>query len=228
MNGKKLLYYSACLILLVLTAIACRQPEKDVQIVTEVKTDTLYICENTDVVDSDISFQEAVQGATIPDNILNQLALIDVKYIGYDHQRHRGQILCHRMVAGDLIWIFEKMLSDSFPIEKVVPVVKYNWNDSLSMLDNNTSCFNYRFIGNSHVFSHHARGMAIDINPRQNPCTDHRGAIADSTYGIYDTLQPGTITIHSPIVSHFRSAGWYWGGNWIGNKDYQHFSRYGG
>jgi hypothetical protein len=37
------------------------------------------------------------------------------------------------------------------------------------MADNNSSCFNYRKIANSEIISMHSYGLAIDINPVQNP-----------------------------------------------------------
>lgn len=181
-----------------------------------------------EIIDSDMSLEEALTGKEIPGYIINELTIIDIKYIGYDRHRHRGQIVCNRSVAGDLSLIFEKLFRDSFPIEKIIPVTKYNWSDSLSMLDNNTSCFNYRLVSGGHSLSQHSLGRAVDINPRNNPYFAKYDTVGQPITGIYDTLQPGTIVPHSNVVKYFRQYGWHWGGSWRGNKDYQHFSRFGG
>jgi peptidoglycan L-alanyl-D-glutamate endopeptidase CwlK len=184
--------------------------------------------EPTEIVDSDISLEEALMGIEIPSGIRDQLTIIDVKYIGYDRRRHKGQLVCNRSVAGDLSLVFEKMYRDSFPIAKVIPVVKYNWSDSLSMVDNNTSCFNFRLVEGGYSYSQHSYGRAVDINPRNNPYYIGGDTLCLPVDGVYDTLQAGTIAPLSNVVRYFRALGWQWGGAWRGQKDYQHFSRYGG
>ena len=46
---------------------------------------------------------------------------------------------------------------------------EYDADDDRSMADNNTSCFNYRFVPHTTRVSKHGRGLAIDLNPRYNP-----------------------------------------------------------
>ena len=65
--------------------------------------------------------------------------------------------------------LFRSIEETRFPIERVVPIVEYNWSDEKSMQDNNTSSFNYCFLSGSKIFSMHASGLSIDINPKQNP-----------------------------------------------------------
>lgn len=181
-----------------------------------------------EIIDSDMSLEEALAGLEIPENIKSKLTIIDVKYIGYDSLRHRGQLVCDRTVAGDLALVFERLLRDSFPIEKMIPVVEYSWSDSLSMHDNNTSCFNYRRVVGGHSYSQHSYGRAVDINPRNNPYCLRGDTLCQPVNAVYDTLQRGTIAPQSNVVRYFRELGWHWGGAWRGQRDYQHFSRYGG
>ena len=77
------------------------------------------------------------------------------------------------------------------------------------------------------TLSKHASGMAIDINPLQNPCI--RGS----------SVQPATATDYvdrSKAFPHkidetdfckqvFESFGFRWGGHWRSVKDYQHFEK---
>ncbi len=176
-----------------------------------------------EVVDSRMSLREAMDGLQMPAELAARMALLEVRHLGFDGRIHRGQLVCDRSVAGDLALVFERLLADSFPIERVVPIAAYGWDDERSMQANNTSCFNYRSVLDSGTLSEHAKGRAIDINPRYNPFVHPRKPVAPAN-GVYDPGLQGTITERSPAVRHFRHIGWKWGGEWRSAKDYQHFS----
>ncbi len=176
-----------------------------------------------EVVDSRMSLREAMDGLQVPAELAARMALLEVRHLGFDGRIHRGQLVCDRSVAGDLALVFERLLADSFPIERVVPIAAYGWDDERSMQANNTSCFNYRSVLDSGTLSEHAKGRAIDINPRYNPFVHPRKPVAPAN-GVYDPGLQGTITERSPAVRHFRHIGWKWGGEWRSAKDYQHFS----
>jgi hypothetical protein len=91
------------------------------------------------------------------------------------------------------------------------------------MKDNNTSGFNYRFISGSKILSKHASGLAIDINPKQNPYIKNGTTTPDGS--IYEIDSIGTLTEDSRIVKEFKKRGWTWGGDWKSLKDYQHFQK---
>ena len=162
----------------------------------------------------------------VPDSIVSQMTLLNVEYFGFDSLIHHGQIIVHHSVVNEISLIFKELLIEKFPIEKVIPTVYYNWDDDLSMHDNNTSSFNYRRATNSGKLSSHALGLAIDINPRINPYIDRSGNIFPSN-GTYNISQQGTITDSSQCFKIFRKYGWKWGGHWRYSKDYQHFSKDG-
>jgi peptidoglycan L-alanyl-D-glutamate endopeptidase CwlK len=182
------------------------------------------------VVDSNISIEEALINQKQENNQSAHMELVDVQYLGYDGKDHAGQIVVARDVAGDVRKIFEELLRVHFPIEKVIPIAKYDWNDQESIDNNNTSGFNYRnVIGpgqNTKVLSHHSFGRAIDLNPKTNPFVSAN----DSSSRSYDSTGAtmGTITKNSDVVRIFRKYGWTWGGNWSGAKDYQHFEKLAG
>jgi len=79
------------------------------------------------VIDSNVTFEEAVAGISIPQNILENLRLVDVYYYGFDQKLHKGQLVVHRDVVLDIIEIFEVIRESRFPIGKVVPISKYGW-----------------------------------------------------------------------------------------------------
>jgi len=180
------------------------------------------------IIDSDFaSLREAVANSPvpIPRNIYRTLALITVFYVSYDGKIHQGQLVVHRNLKDEIQEIFRKLLFLRFPIEKVIPITKYGWDDGKSMADNNSSAFNYRVIERRpEDLSHHAYAWALDLNPRDNPFVDEEGIILPEG-AVYDHLVPGTITSDGPVVQLFLERGWVWGGYWKSIKDYQHFQK---
>lgn len=76
-----------------------------------------------------------------------QLRRVDVAYIGFDGQTHRGDLIVHEDLVPDVIAIFEKLYQLRYPVEKIRTVDHYpEADDELSMEDNNTSAFNCRRI----------------------------------------------------------------------------------
>lgn len=175
------------------------------------------------VIDSNVAFEEAVGGISIPQSIMENLRLVDVYYYGFDEKIHKGQLVVHKDVVLDVIEIFELIRESRFPIGKVIPISKYGWSDENSMRDNNTSAFNYRFISGSRVISNHAAGLAIDINPALNPYIKNGNSLPENC--VYDTTKVGTISSSSELVKEFKQRGWEWGGDWKSLKDYQHFEK---
>ncbi|MGE5350634.1 MAG: M15 family metallopeptidase [Acidobacteriota bacterium] len=175
------------------------------------------------VVDSRMTPEEATSGLRIPSYIKKNLRLVDVKYYSFDGKLHAGQVLIRADLAGEIEDIFREIKESRFPIAKVIPIVKYNWSDSLSMADNNTSAFNYRVVKGTKILSAHSTGRAIDINPMQNPQIQKGKASPPGSK--YDIKIPGTITASSPVVKAFTRRGWKWGATWRSTKDYQHFEK---
>lgn len=175
------------------------------------------------IIDANYTFDEALRGSSIPSSVKNKLDLVSLKYYGFDGKLHQGQIIVNKEIANDIVEIFKVIEEVKFPVEKVVPIVEYNWSDEKSMNDNNTSSFNYRFISGSRILSMHANGLAIDINPKQNPYVKNGTSIpAGSEYKLKNM---GTIEPDSKIVKAFKERGWTWGGDWKSLKDYQHFQK---
>jgi len=161
-----------------------------------------------------------------PEDVLNQMTIVDVKYISFDQQLHKGQVVIHRDLEKDIKTIFELALSLKFPITQVTPISdeRFNWDDTTSMEANNTSAFNYRMkIGKPGEISMHGRGRAIDINPRLNPYI--RGSLIHPAGSTYQPGNAGVLTADHPLVLRFKELGWSWGGDWVDLKDYQHFEK---
>lgn len=164
----------------------------------------------------------------------DDLYYMNVLYYNFDGEIQTGELICNKAIAQDLAEIFYELYLNEYRIEKIRLIDEYNGDDTASMLDNNTSCFNYRLVDGSSNLSKHALGLAIDINPFYNPYVvfnkDGSGETYISPKGseIYaDRSQnfPYKIDENDLCYKLFTSHGFIWGGNWNSMKDYQHFQK---
>ncbi|NNC91732.1 MAG: M15 family metallopeptidase [Acidimicrobiia bacterium] len=165
-------------------------------------------------------------GCPVP---LEDLRLLSVTYWGFDDRAHQGELVVHADVADDIVTVMRSLYSEQFPIERMELVDGFDGDDDASMAANNTSAFNCREVSRRPgVWSQHAFGTAIDINPVQNPYILRHGtvlppgAVTERTGAL-----PGLIGPDSVVVEAFAAIGWGWGGDWTGVLDYQHFSASG-
>lgn len=170
-----------------------------------------------------------------PDGILRAQEACDVAYIDFDGNEREGTIVAHQLVIDDIRALFVYMKEMSFPIAHIVPVShpSIRWDDDVSVSLNNTSGFNYRTIAGTNRLSWHARGLAIDINPLQNPFIrfDENGIeiFRAPKEGAYDVAAHGTLYTMHPVVHFLKQRDWEWGGDWdinSGRIDYQHFEKH--
>lgn len=177
---------------------------------------------DTIIIDSHYTFAEAIEGAKAPQSVIDELELIDVTYISTDSKLHKGQILTNKRLVQDIKEIFELMLEQEFIIERAIPIVAYNWSDSLSMANNNTYSFCYR----NTSYSLHAKGMAIDINPRFNPLRWKIENRPNQPLGaVLDTTVNGTLHSNHAIVREFSKRGFRWGHYFSKYWDDHHFDK---
>ena len=157
-----------------------------------------------------------------------RLRRVDVDYLGFDGQTHRGELIVHEDLVPDVIEIFGQLHRLGYPVDKIRTVDHYSdADDELSMEDNNTSAFNCRSIPGTNEWSPHAYGRAIDINPLINPCLYASGYFEPQNAAAYldrSRTDPGLLHNGDPAERVFTDRGWQWGGYWT-TPDYQHFER---
>lgn len=155
-----------------------------------------------------------------------------VKVLHYDFYGSivSGELICNKTIAQDIVEIFYSLYEAEYPIEKMVLIDEYMADDKLSMIDNNTSCFNYRTVEGTTKISKHGLGMAIDINPFYNPyvSTNSDGSLYVSPPGSEAYANRNLdfnykITENDICYKLFAAHGFKWGGNYKSIKDYQHF-----
>ena len=159
-----------------------------------------------------------------------ELVFIKLLYWGFDQAEHTGCLIIHRKLAQDILEIFYELYLHHFPVEQVRPIYEFDNDDDASMEANNTSAFCCRAItGRPGIFSQHAFGQAIDINPRINPYVKESKNLVLPPSGreFVDRKKPtiGKITPGSLVHTLFSKRGWDWGGNWRDLQDFQHFEK---
>ncbi|HEX6219823.1 MAG TPA: M15 family metallopeptidase [Acidimicrobiia bacterium] len=161
-----------------------------------------------------------------PDDVV----FISLRHWGLDGAVHTGAIVVARAEGENVVAIFRRLFEIRYPIESVVPIgdLPEGVEDD-DPAYNNTSGLHCRRAMGSTRWSEHSRGLAIDINPLQNPfVTPNILWPQDSDKYLDRTLEePGMIEADDEVVRAFEGYGWLWGGYWSSIKDYQHFSTTG-
>ena len=216
-------FLNVFLALVVLYACLPKQSQEEFTIQQEETVEVKTLPEkDTIIIDSRYTFDEAIEGSNAPQSVIDELELIDVIYISTDHKLHQGQILTNKRLAADLQELFQFMLDQEFVIEKAIPIVEFNWSDSLSMANNNTYSFCYR----NTSYSLHAKGLAIDINPHFNPLRWKNKNLPNEPIGaVLDTTINGTLHPKHSVVKEFRNLGFRWGHTFSKYWDDHHFER---
>jgi D-alanyl-D-alanine carboxypeptidase-like protein len=159
------------------------------------------------------------------------LRLLTVSHWGFDGRPHRGRLVVHRDAAAAMLRTMRTLFRLRFPIRRMRLVDAYGADDHRSMAADNTSAFNCRFVaGSPGVWSEHAYGRALDLNPIENPYVTASGYVsppAGARFVDRANHAKGLVHRNGPVVAAFARAGWEWGGNWPWPKDYQHFSASG-
>jgi hypothetical protein len=158
------------------------------------------------------------------------LRLVRVGHWGFDGEARVGSLVVNRRVAVDVVSVFRRLYAARFPIRRMVPVSAYRGDDDASMAADNTSAFNCRAAVGSTTgsWSMHAYGLAVDVNPVENPYVlgGRARPPAGRRYVDRSRVRPGMAVAGGVLVRAFESVGWRWGGRW-GSPDYQHFSTNG-
>ena len=173
-----------------------------------------------------------IKGKSYKDNC--PIPLEDLRYLHVLHKdingiTHGGELICNVYIASDVLEIFRALFLADYPIERVRLVDEYGADDETSMRDNNSSCFNFRFISHTTKISKHGLGLAVDINTLYNPyvkTVNGKLIIEPATAGEYTDRSknfPYKIEKGDLCYKLFTERGFEWGGEWKTVKDYQHF-----
>ena len=132
-------------------------------------------------------------------------------------------------IAAPTCWGFDgygQLGDGGFHLRRLRPVAVYGGSDDASMAADNTSGFNCRRVAGTSRWSMHALGLAIDVNPVENPYVQGGRVSPPAGRRFLDRgrERPGMAVASGVLVEAFGSVGWRWGASF---GDYQHFSTTG-
>ena len=146
-----------------------------------------------------------------------------VTYIDFYGAAQQGSIVVHRTIATRTQRAFQSLYRLRFRIQGMSPMTLNA--PYLTDLAAVTSGYNCRVVSGSRTWSQHAYGMAIDVNPVQNPMV--RGSLIDPAAGRAflrrDSYRRGMVHA-AGAVRAFTDQGFAWGGRWRTLRDDMHFS----
>jgi hypothetical protein len=167
---------------------------------------------------------------------LSDLRVLTVTHWDFDGRRQTGQLVVNERAAGPLSRVFGQLYRLHFPIRHMQLSDAYG-PVSGRPRDNDVSgsfecrqavpspCTGGRGTGS---WSMHAFGLAVDLNPVENPYVGCGQSHDPRAQRFRDRSRRREGMVTPKVVQAFRSAGWGWGGSWAGNtKDYMHFSSTG-
>ncbi len=181
--------------------------------------------------------KEYITGCSFPETdeelaiSYDDLRYLHIMHYDFEGNLAEGELICNNYIAQDMIEIFYELYLNEYRLERVTLIENYDGDDTLSMADNNTSCFNYRVVDGTTNLSKHAYGLAIDINPFYNPYVTYPGGKirisppGSEAYADRDADFPYKIDENDLCYRLFKEHGFTWGGDWNSSKDYQHFQK---
>ncbi len=157
------------------------------------------------------------------------LRWVRLTFWGFDDRRHTGELLVHRLAARPLVAVFTKLYDARFPIEQMTIATQSDLDAPPTGDGNGTGAFACRPVTGGSSYSQHAYGLAVDVNPFQNPYTKGDVLLPELAGSYLDRSwkRPGMILPGGSVLNAFASVGWAWGGDWHSLKDRHHFSANG-
>ena len=188
--------------------------------------EAFYMTEITDALFARMEGKTFKADCTLSREDLRYLHVLHVDGAG---EVHEGEMVVNYHIAEDVLEILRKLYEAGYPIERMRLMDEYDADDETAMRDNNSSCFNFRFISHTTRVSKHGLGLAVDINTLYNPYTrvaDGVRIVEPATGEAYLDREadfPYKITEGDLCWQLFAEHGFIWGGSWKNRKDYQHF-----
>ena len=160
---------------------------------------------------------------------LSSLRYLTLTFRGFDEKVHTGELVVAASAAAGVVRAFGALFHQGFPIEEMRLPTTADVTAAPTGDGNDTAAFVCRAARGQKRFSAHAYGLAIDINPFQNPFVKGDLVLPElaSAYRDRSWHRDGMFLPDSAAVRALTREGFTWGGTFSRPKDYQHFSRTG-
>ena len=143
------------------------------------------------------------------------LAYLQVDHLTFDGTA-RGELVLAAPLGPRAVELFRRLWQLGFPIRQLRLVDDFGASDDASMAADNSSAFNFRVVAGTDQLSQHALGLAIDLNPVENPWRLPGRILPDAGRAFADraVIRPGMIVRPGPVIAALDELGWEWGGDW--------------
>lgn len=149
--------------------------------------------------------------AGCPRDIHEALVRVRVEYGNFNIASRTGELVVHRAIAAEVIELFRIMFQRQFAIDTIAPAHVFDFRVGALRANNITSAFNFPYIDATQRVPWQGRGLAVDINPRDNPMT--RWGRVYPPGAVYCPGKPGVLDATHFVVQAFKEHGWEWGGD---------------
>ncbi|MEP6862743.1 MAG: M15 family metallopeptidase [Deltaproteobacteria bacterium] len=145
-----------------------------------------------------------------------ELAYLRLAHVTFDGGVAVGELLVAAAIAARTVELFRRLYTLGFPIRQMRLIDELAADDERSMSADNTSAFNFRMVAGTQILSQHARGLAIDINPVENPWRKPNRLLPPEGAAFADrsVIRPGMFVRPGPVVAAIDELGFEWGGDW--------------
>jgi hypothetical protein len=167
---------------------------------------------------------------------LSELRLLTVNYRDRHGHLSTGRLVVNKRAAAPLSVAFRRLFRLHFPIRHMTFADFYGPQSGRPRDGDVTASFECRQAVPSPctggkgtgTWSMHAYGLAVDVNPRENPYVGCGQSRDPKTRPYFDRSRHRPLMVTPRAVGAFSSVGWGWGGSWAGDtRDYMHFSSNG-
>jgi PKD repeat protein len=152
-------------------------------------------------------------GCPVP---LSRLRLLQVAIHRFDGSASEGRMVVRGREAENVVTVMRKLYAAGYPIHRMELVDAFGGDEELSQAADNTSAFNCdQASGADRAQRLRSRGLAIDLNPVENPYVDGSTVSPANGQAYADRTRrhPAVIRAGHAVVRAFESVGWSWGGS---------------
>ena len=173
------------------------------------------------------------RGCPVP---FSQLRVLTASYRDFHGRTRQGRLVVNRGAARPLARVFRRLYRMRFPIRHMTLSAIYGPRRDRPADGDVTASFECRQAAASPCvgrvrtgsWSMHAYGLAVDLNPGENPYVGCGQSMDPSLRRYRVRAHHYRGMVDRRVRRAFGSIGWGWGGAWAGStKDYMHFSSTG-
>jgi hypothetical protein len=152
------------------------------------------------------------------------LAYLELDHHTLDGGVARGELIVARRIEAHVLALFRRLFAIGFPIARMRLIDEHDADDDRSMSADNASAFCFRVVAGTGELSQHAFGLAIDLNPVENPWVKPERFVPPEAAPYLDRrdLRAGMIVRPGPVTRILDELGWEWGGDWQHARDNHH------